>query len=803
MFTAVTLLTLAIGIGATTAVFSVVEGVLLKPLPYARPDELVAVGHAAPGIKLPQIPMAPSNYFVYREDGRTFQDIGLWSGGSVSVTGLSEPERVDSLNMTEGVLPILGVQPILGRSFTAHDCAPKAPKTTLLAYGYWQRRFAADRGVIGRTMRVDGASVEIIGVLPKGFHLDSREPSLLIPFQFDRGNTKLGDFSFEGIARLKRGVTVEQASADVARMIPLTYVKFPPPPGISTKMFEAAGLAPRVRLMKADVIGDIGSYLWILMGTITIVLAIACANVANLLLVRAEGRQHELAIRAALGAGWQRIAGELLLESTLLGVAGGALGIGLAYIALQGLIAAAPAGLPRLNEISIDGTVLAFALGVSVLAGILFGLIPVFKYAGPHLAAAIRHGGRTISESRERHRARSTLVVVQVALALVLLIGSALMLRTFQAMRKVNPGFTRPEEVQTLTLSIPEAHAKEPEQVFRMQDAIRQKIAAVPGVQAASFGAGVPLSGWTSFNPVGAEDQPLAEGKMPPIRRFKFAAPGFLETLGNPIIAGRDFTWTDMYSLRPVAIVSESMARETWGSAANAIGKRIRESLAAPSREVVGVAGNERDEGVDKPASTTVFWPAMTPNFWNDKVRVSRYITYVIRSSRTGSQSFLTEIRQAVWSVNPDLPLAQVRTLEELYRRSMARTSFALTMLAIAGGMALLLGLIGIYGVISYSVSQRTREIGIRMALGAQQPTLTRMFVRHGLRLAAIGVVFGLAAAFALTRAISSLLFGIGAADPVTYAAVSAGLAAAAALASYLPSRRATAVDPIDALRAE
>jgi predicted permease len=311
------------------------------------------------------------------------------------------------------------------------------------------------------------------------------------------------------------------------------------------------------------------------------------------------------------------------------------------------------------------------------------------------------------------------------------------------------------------------------------------------------------MDGNSNFDAVFVEDHPSTEGKLPPVRRFKYASPGFFHAIGNPLLAGRDYTWTDIYNKTPAAVVTESFAREYWGSPVAAVGKRVRENLTAPWREIIGVVGNERDNGVDHPAPVTVYWPAMARDFWGQKTMVRRTVTYAVRSSRTGSQSFLNEIRQAVWSVNPDLPLAGVRTLQETYSKSMARTSFALVMLAIAGAMALLLGVIGIYGVISYSVSQRTREIGIRMALGAQRTALTRMFVRHGLRLAGIGLVFGLAASFALTRGMSSLLFGISSADPVTYLGVSAGLALAAALASYLPSRRASAVDPVEALRAE
>jgi len=803
MFTAITLVTLATGIGANTAVFSVIEGVLLKPLPYSAPDELVGVWLTAPGIGLKEVNASPSSYFIFREESRVFQDIGLWDSDSDSVTGLAEPEQVPTLNVTDGILPLLGVQPILGRWFTRKDDSPGSPETIMLTYGYWQRRFAGDRSVIGRRIDVNGRPREVIGVLPSSFRFLNLKPALLMPFQFDRGTLFLGNFSHQGIARLKPGVTLAQANADVARMLPIVTAKFPPPPGYNLKMFEDAHIAPNLRPLKQDVIGDIGSVLWVLMGTIGIVLLIACANVANLLLVRAEGRHQELAIRTALGADRWRIAADLLFESVSLGVVGGLLGLGVAYGALRLLVAMGPASLPRLDEISIDPWVLLFALAISLIAGVLFGLIPVFKYAGPQMGTALRQGGRTLSQSRERHRARSTLVVLQVALAMVLLIGSGLMIRTFQALRQVQPGFTRPQEVQTLRLDITAAQVRDIEQVVRMQQEILRKIEAVPGVSSAAFSTSITMDGNNGFDPIFPQDKPYGEGKLPPLRRFKFASPGFLHTVGNPLIAGRDFTWTDLYEKAPVAIVTENLAREYWREPAAALGKRIRVGLKGPWREIVGVAGNERDDGVNQKSPTTVYWPALRRDLWGDGVNSPRTVAYAIRSGRTGSQTFLKEIRQTIWSVNPNLPLFDVRTLDEIYTKSMARTSLTLVMLAVAGGMALLLGVVGIYGVISYSVSQRTREIGIRMALGARQRELTGMFVRHGLVLAMIGLAFGLVGAVAITRLMSSLLFEIKPVDPVTYGAVAIGLAGAAALASYVPSRRAAAVEPVEALRVE
>jgi predicted permease len=803
VFTTIALLTLAIGIGANAAMFSVVDGVLLKPLPYPHTEELVVLDHSAAGINLKSAGAAPFLYYTYREDGRVFQDVALWTGDTDSVTGVGEPEEVRSIDVTDGLLPMLGVTPALGRLLSKQDDSPGSDDTMMLSAGYWHTRFGSDPSVIGRRVMVNGKPREIVGVLPDTFKFLDQKPSLILPLQLDRSKVHLGQFSYTAVARLKPGVTLEQATADVTRLIPMGLAKFPPFPGFSLKMFEDAKLQPNLRLLKADVIGDVGSALWLLMGTIGMVLLIACANVANLLLVRAEGRQQELAVRAALGASRGRIAYELLAESVVLGLAGGVAGLGLAYAAVRALIALAPGNLPRLDNISIDAPVLVFTVLISIVAGLLFGAIPVFKYAGPHVASGLRGGGRTSSASRERHRARSTLVVVQVALALVLLVSSGLMIRTFLALRQVNPGFTTPEEILTLRLSIPTAQVKEPEAVIRMHQAIMDRIAAIPGVMSVGLTSLVPMtnSGW--HDPIFAADKNYEQAKIPAIRSFKFISPGLLKTMGNTLVAGRDFTWEDTYGKRPVALVSENLARELWKEPSAALGKQIRENMNSSWREVVGVVGDERDEGMDKKAPAAAYWPILMDHFEGDDVQVRRTLSYMVRSPRAGSSGFVNEVSRAVWSVNPNLPLASVRTLGEVVSASMARTSFTLVMLAIAGAMALLLGIAGIYGVISYSVSQRTREIGIRMALGAQRAEVTRMFVRYGLSLAAIGIVCGLVTAVALARLMASLLFEVSPIDPPTYAFVCLSLAAAAMLASYVPALRATGVNPVTALRAE
>ena len=577
MFTVITLITLAAGVGANTVVFSVLEGVLLKPLPYSHPEELITVAQAAPGINIPELQAAPSMYFIYRDQGQSFQDIGLYAGDSVSVTGLAEPEQVRALLVTDGTLPILGVSPALGRLFSREDDLPGTPETVLLNYGYWQHKFGADPSAVGRNVMVDGKSRQIIGVLPQQFHfLDREDPAMFLPFKFDRNKIFLGNFSYNAVARLKPGVTIAQASADVARMIPIVMRTFPPPPGFSIKLFEQAHIGPNLRPLKQDVVGDVGKMLWVLMGSIGMVLLIACANVANLLLVRVEGRRQELAVRAALGASRGRIGGELLLESVILGLLGSMIGLGLAYVALRVLVAMAPTGLPRIHEIGIDATVLLFTLGISLLASVLFGSIPIFKYAGARLSTGIREGGRALSQSREQHRARSVLVVVQVAMALVLLICSGLMIRTFHALTKVQPGFTAPAELQTFRIAIPDSEAPKEEQVVRMNEEILRKLAAIPGVSSVGLSTTIPMDGNSSMDPVFAQDHTYTEGQLAPIRRFKFITPGFIETLGTPLVAGRELTWTDLYQKLPVAIISENFAREYWNNPANAIGKRVR-----------------------------------------------------------------------------------------------------------------------------------------------------------------------------------------------------------------------------------
>ena len=806
LFTAITLLTLAIGIGANTVVFSVVESVLLKPLPYPAADRLIGVWYTAPGIGIKDLNIAPSHYFIDREQNTTLEDIGMYSGDGFNVTGSGQPEHLTGLDVTDGTLPLLGVKPAAGRLFTQRDDQPNAPKTVVLSYAYWQKHFGGAASAIGSTLNMDGEAHQVIGVLPRDFQfLDYDKVDLVVPFQFDRSKTHLGNYSQMGVARLKPGVTLQQANTDLARLIPITFRSFPVPDGFSMKLFEQTRIAPSARPLKQDVVGDVGNVLWVLMGSIALVLLVACANVANLVLVRVEGRRQELAVRSALGASWGRIATDLIAESLLLAGTGSLIGLALAYGALRALVAAAPDGLPRLHEIGMDANTLLFTAGITLLTAVLIVLVPLFKHAAARSTADLRGGGRTLSQSRERHRARKTLVVVQVALALVLLICSGLMIRTFLALTHVDPGFNAKAGLQSFHFYVSESQIAETqgERLTRQYEEILHRLAALPGVTSVSFSSSIPLSGYSSNDVVYTQDQALSDGKMPAVRRFKNVSPGYFATLGTRVIAGRDFTWADTYQKLPIAVVSESFARENWGSAQAALGRKIRVAAIDDWREIVGVAQDVREDGIGLPSPATIYWPVLLTNFEGQKQQVSRGVTFAVRSERAGSQEFLREIERAAWSVNGTVPLANPRTLAEMYTRSMARTSFTLVLLCAAGGMALLLGIIGIYGVISYAVAQRTREIGIRMALGAQREALTGLFVRQGLALAVLGAVVGIGVAFASMRFLRALLFQVSPMDPWTYVVATAVVIGIAWLACAIPARRAATVNPVNALRAE
>ncbi len=808
-FAATVILTLAIGIGANAAVFSVINSILIRPLPYPGSDRLVALWLAAPGAgglanSQSGLRLSPSMYFTFREHNRTFDSLGVWGTGTANVTGFAQPEEVQMGMVSDGVLQALAAPPAAGRLLSSADQDPHGAKTVMLSYGFWQRRFGGQSSAIGGGIVIDGQTREIVGVMPRGFRLIDQEFDVLAPLAFDRGQLKLSPFWLQGVGRLKTGVTAREADADLSRLIPVWMDSYSNGPGTNPHWYEHWKITPALHSLKQDVVGDVSSVLWVVMGTIGVVLLIACSNIANLLLVRADARQQELSIRAALGAGRGRIARELLTESVLLGLVGGGLGIGVAGAGLRLLASIGPANLPRLSEISLDVRSLAFTLILSLISGLFFGSIPAWRYARKQAVLGTGASSRTAGMSRQRHRSRDVLVVAQVAMALVLLVSAGLMIRTFAQLRNVDPGFTDAQHIQTMRVSIPDSALVNGQMVMRIQNDILDQLQSIPGVASVGLSAAVPMEGvepnwdilYVEHHDYGRSD--------PPLRFFNYISPGYLQSMGTRIVAGRDFTWNEVYGFRQEVIVSENFARENWGSPAAAIGRRVRQFTTLPWSEVIGVAQDVRYEGVNDKAPAIVYWPAVinSPYVKNDFFG-ARFACFVIRSERAGTPGLLIEMQQAVWKVNADLPLTSIRSMEEIYARSMASTSFTLVMLGIAASMALALGIIGIYGVISYAVAQRTREIGIRLALGAPKRELRWMFVRSALVLTVIGVAIGLGAAAGLTQLMKSLLFGVSPVDPVTYVSIPLVLAACAVLASYLPARRAASVDPAEALRAE
>ena len=816
-FTTAVLLTLALAIGANTAVFSVVNGILINPLPYPDSESLISVLTRAPGAPnapggsggIPNMPESASMYVTYAENNRSFESLGVYQPAPLTVAGANGSEQIRAVSTSRGVLESLRVQPMLGRTFTDADYHAGGPDVVILGWGYWQRRFGGDPSVVGRTL-TSGRPMKVIGVMPRGFRVVTVEPEVLVPLWFDRNTLTLVFFQYEMVARLKPGITLAQANADLERLTYLWGGAWPMPPGYgrAPRPFDSWRFLSLARPLKDDVVGGVANVLWLLMATIGIVMLIACANIANLVLVRSEGRQQEFALRMALGAGRGRLIGEWLLESVLLGLVGGAIGTGIAYAGVRLLKAIGPDTLPRLQEITIDARVLTFALLVSVLSGILFGLIPAVRYAGRQLSGMLA-GARGASDSRERLHARNGLVVAQVALALVLLVSSGLMIRTFLALRSVVPGFDT-GQLQTIGIAIPPSVAATPDQIAQIHKAMIEGLRSIPGVTSVALTNAMPM-GQLIPNGFGSSRMPLVserdtseQARNRQLRMFKYVSPDYFRTSGTRLIAGREYTWEDVEGLRPVAIVSKNLAIEQWGSPAAALGQRVQPDPNASWREVIGVVDDVREVGVNVPAPPIVYWPSRVAGFTGPLVSdAPRRAVLMLRTPRAGSQALIDEIRQRLTSVNGGVPVSLVITMQDVYNVSMTGTSFTLVMLGIAAFMALVLGLVGIYGVVAYAATRRTREVGVRLTLGAQQHEVRGMFLRHGLVLTCIGIAIGLAAAAGVMRVMTSLLFEVSPVDPPTYAAVALVLMMATLLASYVPARRISRVDPAVAMRSE
>ncbi len=794
-FTVIVVLTLGIGIGATSAIFTVVNSVLFKSLAYEAPDRLVAVELMAPGISASPIPQTGHTYVVIDQETSSFEAFGAWMPSSAAVTGAANPEQVPILWVTSGIFRALRSTPALGRGFEDTDGEPGGPRRVILDHGYWMSRFGGDPATIGRVLQVNGESHVIIGVTSAGFTVVGQEAALYLPMVLDERQVgPTVSFDYRTLGRLEHGSTIESANADLDRLIPLAAERFE---GITPEQMVEVGLRSHVHPLQEVVVGEIGETLWILFGTVGLVLLIAIANVANLFLVRAEGRQREVAVRTALGASRPRMARQFLLESVVLSVTGGAFGLALATVGVRFLLMIAPVSLPRATEIGVDGLVLVFTIGLSVLAAVIFGLAPVPRRAAFDMVTVLK--GTTSTAGRRRWRGRNALVIAEVALALVLLIGAGLMVRSMGALQSVHPGFERPEQVLTFRITVPMSAAPSPDQTPNVHQRILEALENVPGVSAVGAASGLPLERRSNRNAILARDADAESVSG----FYKGVAGDYFEAMGIPLVAGRLLTWDDLREQRLVGMVSESVASRYWGSPDAAIGRYIRHDSRDPWRQIVGVVGNVHDRALDRIESGGAYWPVYLENFVGFPWMVRRSLSYAVRTDRLDPATLLPEIRQAVWSVDATLPLADVQTMQDRVETSTARTSFVLVLLGIAASIALLLGTIGTYGVLAHVVSHRAREIGVRMALGAREGQVRWMVLQHAAWVALIGIVIGLGAAAGLTRFMATVLFGVTSSDPATYAISASAILAAALLAGWLPARRAARVDPMTTLRAE
>lgn len=790
-FTLVAVLSLAVGIGANTAVFSVVDAVLLEPLPYPQSDQLVWINFTAPGLGYEEIPFSDGTFVQVRQAQHSFEDIALYTDMQLSLTGDGPPEQLTTAVVTPGILALLNVSPAIGREFVAEEGQPGTEPVVILSHGLWSRRFGAAPDILNRTVRIGGEARRVVGVAPKGFRLVDDEFDAMVPLIVDEANLSPGSFSLPAIARLRPGATRESARADLASLIQ----RFPEwfPEDLPASLLEQAQWGTQVRPLKERLVGSVRSTLWVVLGTVAFVLLIVCANMANLFLVRAESRGHELAVRTALGANRRELAGSFLSESVLLALAGGALGVPLAVAGLRGLISLVPETIPRLTEIGLDGEVLLFTAALSIATGLFFGSFPILRYRPDRLAGSLKDGARPGSEGRERRLARDSLVVVQVALALLLLVGSGLMIRSFRALHSIDPGFAA-DGVLTMSIALPESEYPAGVEVTQFWRRLTERLADLPGVEAVGAVNHLPLAGGIRSGDVDIEDQPVPDGAIPPLAEKKFITPGYFQALRIPVLEGRALEPGDGDDGFHAVVVNRSFAQHWWPEA-SALGKRIRLGEDTDWSEIVGVVADVRFRSLEQPPQDAVYFPVPTGS-------AGRAMSLAVRTG-ADPRAFMTTVRREVWAMDPNLPIADPRAMSDILADSMERTSFTMIMLGIAAAVALLLGTLGIYGVISYAVSRRTRELGIRIALGATAGRVRRTVVREGLVLAGAGVVIGTVAAATLSGILGGLLYEVSASDPLTYALVAGVLMAGAALASYVPARRASAIDPMEALRKE
>ncbi|HEX4469961.1 MAG TPA: ABC transporter permease [Gemmatimonadaceae bacterium] len=794
-------LTLALGIGATTAVFTVVNAVLLRPLPYDHSDELVDLSHTLQLSGISQVRQSDASFLLYRRESRSFSGVGAYTDQAVNLDGTSgglEAERVSAGYLSSDVLRLLRVPPLRGRIFVDDDDRPGGAPVALLGEQLWQRRYGGDPAIVGKHIMIDGVSSEVIGVLRGDFRFPSAGNELWLPLGLNPAKVEPASFNYSVVARLAPNVSRAAATEELTRILPRVVTEYPSM--LTMSMLEQVHLRPVVTPLRDTIVGDIGRVLWVVLGTVGFVLLIACANVANLFLVRAEGRQKELAVRAALGATRGALVAQLAAEGALLAALGGIGGLALAVPGVR-LLQALGGGIdiPRLSEVRVDSAVLAFTVGVTLLAAVIFSVLPLVRLGSMQLVGALKDLGRSATVGRDRHRGRMTLVVSQVALALLLLVGSGLMARSFARLRSVNPGFDA-LHVLTFRIAAPQSVYRSDPEVFRLYESIEREISALPGVQKVGGTSWLPLAEDSHDNgAIWIEDYPTPKGAVPPVHDEIFVNRDYFGAMHIPLLAGRGFSTVDPNNPPQEAIVSRSFAERYW-KGQSPIGKRLHPGPSDDWSTIVGVVGDVHIEGLEHAPEQAVYFPLLERQA--DRVYAPRTLTFVVRS--TGDATGITAAaRRIVKQLASGVPVFGLRPMTDVLTRASARTSFTLLLLAIASGAALLLGAIGIYGVISYMVSLRTREIGVRMALGAAPDEIGRMVSRQGLTMAGAGIAIGLVAALVFTRYLRTLLFEISPTDPLTLGGVVMILLLVALAASWLPARRASNVDPAVALRAE